>query len=197
MSEFLLQAQAITCTPRDTDLFGGLSLSLGRGEIVEIRGPNGSGKSTLLRILAGLQRPESGSVARDTERIAYIGHDSGLTGILSVVENLRWIAAMSAEKIATKDARESLARFGIASCMHMPVRSLSAGQTRRATLASLLIVDASVWLLDEPLASLDSDGAALLTKVAQEFVANGGAIIYATHVSLAVEIDRVIELAHK
>lgn len=197
MSESLLEAEAIEYTPRGLELFGALSLNVGSGEIIEIRGPNGSGKSTLLRIFAGLQRPHLGSVRRKTEAIAYVGHDSGLTGVLSVAENLRWNAAMSGHKITSDDIRRSLSTFDIFKCMHTPIRSLSAGQTRRATLASLLLVNASVWILDEPLASLDTEGAELLANITSSYVDEGGAVIYATHTSLAVEANEVIGLGQQ
>ena len=194
MPEILLTAENLDASPRGKPLFDGFFLELEAGDIYEVFGPNGSGKSTLLRLLAGLQRPETGTVSRNGAGVAYIGHQAGLTGTMTVAENLRWNAAMTGVRVSNSDLEYAVETLAIDNCLHTQVRELSAGQARRAALASLPLCNAQIWLLDEPLASLDEEGVDLFQQMAHECVADNRAMIYATHLSLPFEQVQTIEL---
>ena len=154
-------------------LFEGLDLALAAGEALQVAGPNGSGKSSLIRLAAGLLRPECGSVEATTSSLA---DDS-----LALDRELSLQAALS---FWGGDVGKGLEVLGLAALRHVPVRLLSSGQRKRATLARVSASAAPLWLLDEPLNGLDSAGADLLRTLLQRHRTGGGAVVAASHLGL-------------
>jgi heme exporter protein A len=161
-----------------------LALALEDGAVLALRGPNGAGKSTLLRALAGLC-PASGTIALDgrpldadarAEAVAYAGHLDAVRPQLTIAEHLRFWAAL-----AGGDADAGLAAFGLAPIADRPVALCSAGQRRRLALSRVALAPRRLWLLDEPTAALDADGAARLDAQLTSHAAQGGIAIVATH----------------
>jgi heme exporter protein A len=194
----LLAASALGCERDGRVLFSALDLELKRGDLVELTGSNGSGKTTLLRILAGLCGDYAGRVDRDGHEagwLHYLGHRAGLSAALSPLENLRWYTSVAGSGDARDEHRlKALARVGLAGYEDTPCHQLSAGQQRRAALARLIAHVAKVWLLDEPLTALDTDGARLVRALLVEHRARGGAAICATHQPLGVDGARSLVL---
>ena len=95
------------------------------------------------------------------------------------------------------EVEAALERVGAAGCADRPVRTLSAGQKRRAALAALSLLAAPLWLLDEPTTNLDSAGQHLVGTLIEEQLARGGSVLAATHQELPVARERVrrLELA--
>jgi len=164
-------------------LFEGLNLTLGAGEILELRGPNGSGKSTLLRILAGLTRQMTGDVrlTRGASEVArhYLGHADAIKPNETAAEQARFWARFFGK--GDDAASQALERMGLASRADVPGRGLSAGQKRRLALARLLIDPRPVWLLDEPVAALDAAGRALAEELIAAHARDGGMTVVAMH----------------
>ena len=184
-------------------MFERLSFALGAGELLALTGRNGSGKTTLLRALALLVRPEAGTVrwqgadvTAEPEtwrgRLAWLGHLEGLKGDLTVCENL--LAAERLRSGATADPDPALVAFDLSALADRPVRTLSAGQRRRTALARVMISQAPLWLLDEPLNALDAPAQAAFRTVLQTHLAAGGLAIAATHADLGVAGARTLEL---
>ncbi len=161
-------------------LFEGLSFELAAGGVLLLRGPNGAGKSTLLMTLAGIVRPDAGSIAgigrTDVHIINYL---SGLKGRLTVNENLRFWGAMNGPN--GPDPAEALDTVGIGRLAELEAGYLSSGQLRRLSLARLLVSPRPIWLLDEPSAALDLDGERLLGRLIDRHREAGGVAIIATH----------------
>lgn len=158
-------------------LFRDVSLTLGAGEAILLRGANGAGKTTLLRILAGLTRPEAGSVSR-AAAMHWFAHREGL----KPAETPRTHLAVWASAWGSGADRETiLTRMGLARPADVPARHLSAGQRRRTALARLLLEDRPVWLLDEPYTALDAEGRGLVDALIAEHRTKGGAVIAAIH----------------
>ena len=174
----------LACTRGGRQLFAGFSLSLGGGRCTEVHGANGSGKSTLLRIAAGLFSDYSGEV--EAAPCHYLGHRSGVSGLLSPLENLRPHARLGGDS-----AREALVRVGLRDQLDVPSSQLSQGQQRRVGLARLLLGDKPLWLLDEPLAGLDADGRGLVRTLVEEHCGGGGAVLCATHQALGCAASEV------
>jgi heme exporter protein A len=151
-------------------LFNDLDFTLGAGEALQVSGPNGSGKSSLIRLAAGLLRPEHGEVERS--RLALADDNLALDPELPLGRALRFWGG------ATARAMEAL---GIDHLAEVPVRLLSSGQTKRATLARVVASGARLWLLDEPLNALDRDGAERLGRIIADHLGSGGAILAASH----------------
>ncbi|MFW6078663.1 MAG: heme ABC exporter ATP-binding protein CcmA, partial [Gemmatimonadota bacterium] len=186
----------------------GVRLRVGVGELVALTGPNGSGKTTLLRIIATALRPTRGGgrvLGRDliTEadavrsQIGLVGHSAGLYGDLTANENLRFVQRMLDRSDPADAVRDALEAVGLAAQAERRVREFSAGMRRRLALARLLLQRAPVWLLDEPFASLDGEGAERVGRLIDEHRrAGGGAVIVATHSPerLGPRVDRVVRL---
>jgi heme exporter protein A len=178
----------------DRHLCHQLSFRAEAGQALRLHGANGAGKTTLIRILAGLSQPESGTVrwndqllheAGDTyhRALAYLGHTNGLKSNLTPIENLSAYAAMMGLSPAVS-IPDALARLGVGEMANRPCGTLSMGQQRRTALARLLLSDAVLWLLDEPLTSLDQAGVKLLADILRDHLGHRGIAIFATHQAL-------------
>lgn len=174
----LLEAHALRFDRRGEPVFDDISLRLDAGRLLLILGPNGSGKTTLLRCLAGVIRPIEGELT-SAERRAFLGHRTGLKAALSCRENLAFIQSFHGPGPYRPD--QALARVGLAGFGLRLASTLSAGQTRRLGLASLLVSERRIWLLDEPYASLDDEGGALVDALIVEHLEGGGTVALSTH----------------
>lgn len=188
-----LSASTLTVERGGRIVFSNLSFSLDSGGSLTVTGPNGAGKSTLLRALAGLLPLAGGTISCTplsggtlAEQAHYIGHADALKGVLTVAENLAFLAAMLDAGYGGTPVETALAEFGLSHAANLPVTYLSAGQKRRATLAKLLVVKRPVWLLDEPSAALDADSQARMAKMMAAHLAQGGIIVAATHAKLGL-----------
>ncbi|HEY7005390.1 MAG TPA: heme ABC exporter ATP-binding protein CcmA [Sphingomicrobium sp.] len=166
----LLRFEQVTLRRGGRLLFEGLDLTLGAGEMLQVTGPNGSGKSSLIRLAAGLLRAEHGTVERDLVALA--------DDKLALDRELPLCAALRFWSGTGDQAMEAL---GIDHLARVPVRLLSSGQAKRATLARVAASRAPLWLLDEPLNALDSDGAERLAALIGRHVGEGGAVVAASH----------------
>ncbi len=192
-----LQAQALACVRGRRTLFEALELTVERGQLLRVDGPNGAGKTSLLRLLAGLTEPAAGQVrwqglpiARQREAFArqllYMGHLPGLKDELSALENLLTDTALLGLEADDGALRAALAHWGLQAQLKLPVRVLSAGQRRRVALARLSLVDAPLWILDEPFNALDSAAVAQLGLTLDRHLARGGLAVITSHQALPV-----------
>jgi len=193
----MLEVINLECIRGGRTLFGGLNLSVPPGAFVQVTGANGSGKTSLLRTICGLLPPESGEVrwqGTDIRKLGedfatsltYLGHRNGIKEELTSLENLRVTCGLSGSKITREQAGEALSRTGLAGKEDLPARFLSEGQRRRAALARLVTSDATLWVLDEVLASLDTAAVGLVNSLLEEHLSNGGIAVVATHQDLNV-----------
>lgn len=185
----VLQANGVSIWRGGRCLFEALDFALEPSQLALLVGPNGAGKTTLLRILAGLAEPTNGIVkfggAQVTRLlpearrgIAYRGHLDGLKKDLSVLENLRFHSAIWGSSIDERDVLRELKLEGAAETR---ARYLSAGQRRRAALATLRVAGARLWILDEPMTNLDAEGRATVVAWVDAHLAGGGSAVIATH----------------
>lgn len=162
----------------DRCLASGLCLTVEPGEAIHLRGANGVGKTTLLETLAGLRRPGSGQLHVGAA-LHWLGHRNALSPALSVAHNLEfWCGINAADPAGLRPALERLAIWPLRA---RAVRSLSAGQKRRAALARLLLQPRPLWLLDEPLDGLDQSGLLCVAALLREHLAQGGAAVITSH----------------
>ena len=185
----LLSAHRLAFSRNDEPVFGPLDFSLGSGETVLVEGDNGSGKTTLLRVLAGMLPSGTGEIlfhgepaSRDSRngRVLWLGHRAGMNEALSARESLGFLAGLYGMR-GGMTAATAMERVGIAAWIDEPVRTLSAGQKKRAGLALLLLLQGDIWLLDEPYANLDRHGIDLVNALIAEHCAGGGGALVTSH----------------
>lgn len=186
----LLSATALCIGRGDRKLLSNVDFAVSAGDVLHLKGRNGAGKSSLIEVLVGLRAPQSGELQRAAPAaLHWIGHRNALNTDLTIDENLRcWCGQQGLD---TQGLASAMDRLGLLKLRHRQVRTLSAGQRRRAALARLLLVPRPLWLLDEPLSSLDTEGVNLLGQLMNEHVAGGGAIVVTSHQSLPGKLPRV------
>ncbi|MBQ9059080.1 MAG: ABC transporter ATP-binding protein [Atopobiaceae bacterium] len=166
------------------------SVELPTSGFVGISGPSGRGKTTLIRIIAGLERPDAGTIEGCPGRISMQFEEDRLLPWLDVCANLTLVGATEA------DARVVLAELGLEDKLHARVSGLSGGQRRRVALARSLLFPAQLYLLDEPTARLDEASAQqVIDLIWQRCSAAEKLVVISSHDSLVLErCNTVIEL---
>jgi heme exporter protein A len=164
---------------------GPLDLELEAGERLAVLGDNGAGKTTLLRMLATLARPAGGELEllgldavrqrdRLRERLGFLGHQPGLTPMLTARENLEFFAGL--HSLARSTAGEALRRVGLEAAGEQRAGELSRGMQQRLGLARATLHGPELLILDEPDASLDVPGRSLLADLVEHRT-----VVLATH----------------
>ncbi|NKL57431.1 heme ABC exporter ATP-binding protein CcmA [Rhizobium leguminosarum] len=201
-----LTAEILAARRGEDLIFVNISFHLAAGEALVLTGKNGSGKSTLLRVVAGLLRPEKGTVIFHDEESPggrhagevshYLGHRNAMKNELTVAENLDfWRAFLgntgSAAALSVEDATDAVGLSGIT---HLPFGYLSAGQQRRIAFAKLLVAHRPVWILDEPTAALDASADRLFADLIEAHLEKGGIVLAATHQPLGLRNSQELKM---
>ncbi len=200
-----LEAHALGCVRGGRTLFQGLSFSLGPGELLEVSGANGSGKTSLLRMLCGLLPPLSGEIRWQgasisslkeeyLKELAYLGHASGVKAELSAAENLRIAGGLAGVSASEEKIGAALERMGLTDSASRPAKTLSQGQQRRLALARLLIGEKTLWVLDEPLAALDSAAVRLVQAALAAHLDEKGMAVLTTHQPLEARAGKTMRI---
>jgi putative ABC transport system ATP-binding protein len=190
----------------------GVSFSVEEGEWIAIMGPSGSGKTTLINILGGLDTPTAGHAIVDgtdvarldegglarfrAEKIGFVFQQFHLVPYLTALENVM-LAQYFHSTTDERDAREALARVGLAGRVeHLPAQ-LSGGEQQRVAVARALINHPKLILADEPTGNLDEANAETVIRLLRELHSEGHTILMVTHAPAIGQLaDRRIELAH-
>lgn len=198
----VLAMQGVAFGWREAPVLRDVDLTLAPGTVAALRGRNGAGKTTLIRLLVGGLEPQQGRITlgdcdATTDRRSYLRRigvatagDRGLYARLDVRANLQLAAALvllPADRACDLIAA-ALDRFALSSLARRRVDRLSTGQRQRVRLAIAFLHEPDVVLLDEPTASLDSDGARLLADALTALTARGASAMWAAPVGPAPEL---------
>lgn len=170
----------------------GIDITIQQGERIALLGANGTGKTTLLRILAGLSRPNAGTISiegldllQDAQAIrrlvGFVAHQPYLYEELTALENLLFFGRMYTVEHAQERAIRLMQRVGLEKRMRERVSTFSRGQVQRLAWARALLHSPHLLLLDEPDTGLDQEGYALIDTLLQEHTARGGTTLFTTH----------------
>lgn len=194
----------LTVTRGERRLFKGLNLELKAGQALALTGANGAGKTSLLRAIAGLLRPDAGSIAfRDgdgnllDERTArgrevhFLGHQDALKTGRTTREELGFQCDwLGHTQHGFDHAAEA---FGLQPLLDLEVRRLSAGQRRRLAMGRLIGSPRALWLLDEPMAPLDVRWREAFADQMRRHLDADGLIVAAVHDPLPIPV-RTLDL---
>jgi ABC-2 type transport system ATP-binding protein len=195
----------------DRPAVDGLELTVRTGEFYALVGPNGAGKTTTLRMIAGLLRPDAGTIRvggidaladpiAAKRIVAWISDEPMIYDKLTPREYLEFVAGLWGvePKLAAARAEELLDWLDLAPHADERCESFSKGMRQKVSLAGALIHDPRVIILDEPLTGLDAGSARQVKTVLRERTRSGGTIIMTTHILEVAErmADRIGVIAH-
>ena len=195
------------------DALRGVSLEVGNGKLTAVMGPSGSGKSTLMHILAGLDKPTTGSVSvsgteittlKDSDltklrrrHIGFVFQFFNLLPMLTAEENILLPLSIAGEKADPEWFAGLIDKVGLGDRLSHRPSELSGGQQQRVAIARALVSRPTVLFADEPTGNLDSaTGSEILTLMRDSVDAYGQTTVMVTHEARAAAIaDRILFLA--
>lgn len=197
----VLETRGLVKTFRGARAVDDLTLRVEKGEIYGFLGPNGAGKTTTLRLLLGLARPDSGSVAvrgvdpliepvRAHERLGFLPETLSLYRPLTGRQTLRFFAQVKG--VSPEQADEVLAQVGLSEAAGKRVGEYSRGMTQRIGLAQALLGEPDILVLDEPTGGLDPLAHRQIKDLLRSLNAKGVTIFFSSHL-----LGEVQELAHR
>lgn len=203
---------------RRHSVLAGFDASFSRGRLVAVEGRSGSGKTTLLHLIAGLERPDAGSLrvagaelgeldreavaAHRRDHVGWVGQEPGLVPFATALENILLALQIHHGRQQRGDephARAWLERLGLSECADRAADRLSAGERQRVAIARSLARRPDIVLLDEPTARLDQESAALVAGLLVSAArVSQAAVVCATHDTLLTQrADDVIRLGEQ
>lgn len=196
-----LTARNLSCIRQDRLIFKNIGFTVNPGEVLWVKGKNGAGKSSLLRMIAGLLKQAKGDILWQGEDVTvnpdgyqgqfrYIAHQDALKTVLTGQENLNFWAGYTGSDAVTLALNE----FELQKIADIPVGIMSAGQRKRTNLARLIACPAPLWVLDEPVSSLDVHYIDLFKNQLTKHVKAGGMALLATHQDLDLDFIQTLDL---
>ena len=185
LTQHNLQINFLELYRNDDRIFSEISFDLSEGQHLLISGANGTGKTSLLRVICGLTIPTGGTIlwnqlatnnidCRYYEHLAYLGHKNALIPELTARENLEYTFEGNRSMNRTSSVLEA---FGLNKYLDQYAEKLSNGQIRKVALSRILLSEKTLWILDEPVANLDTSGTQFLLAEMQAHLGQGGMLI--------------------
>lgn len=196
----MLEIRHLTKYYRNVAAVNGVSFKVERGQVTGYLGPNGSGKSTTVKMIVGLLEPSGGTVLLDgmdirenfdafKRQLGYVPEEAILYSYLSGLEFLQFTGRLRGlpEGQIDRRANDLLSLFSLHPHRHASISAYSKGMKQRVLIASALLHNPDVLILDEPLSGMDVTSAELFKHLLEELAAQGKMILYISHVLEVVE----------
>jgi len=192
---------------RDENLiFENLNLSLGNGQITQIRGKNGSGKTTFLKVILNLLSSKTGEIFWEGQninknifnfynQITYIADHNTSSRKLSVLDNINFWKGLSSSNLSNDETLLLLETFNLKKYLNTETMYLSSGEVKKLELLRLILEQKKIWILDEPYNHLDDSSIEILNQTFVDHTNNDGIILFASHYNPAVNDLEILEFS--
>lgn len=198
----MIKFEDVSKSFNNLQVFRDVSFEIKPHEVVAIQGSSGSGKTTLLRLIAGILKPDSGSVQVDSNRIGFIFQDHRLLPWRTAADNIALVlkaTGINSDK-AGETARLWMDKLGLKGFYDYYPSQLSGGMVQRISIARAFAIEPDIILMDEPFSSLDADLAETLLKELRQILRESQATaVYVTHRRLEVLriANRIFQIADR
>lgn len=191
-----LEVKNITKSFGETNVLKGISFSVESGKALGLLGRNGAGKTTTIRILMDVFHANSGEITLDGKpfeprkvQIGYLPEERGVYPKRKVLEQMIYLAMLRgvSRKTASANAKRWLERLEVSQYQDRLLETLSKGNQQKVQLASTLVCDPEIVILDEPFSGLDPVNSQILQEVVQELIRDGKIVIFSSHQMSYVE----------
>lgn len=192
---------------RDENLiFENLNLSLGNGQITQLRGKNGSGKTTFLKVILNLLSSKTGEIFWEGQninknifnfynQITYIADHNTSSRKLSVLDNINFWKGLSSSNLSNDETLVLLETFNLKKYLNTETMYLSSGEVKKLELLRLILEQKKIWILDEPYNHLDDSSIEILNQTFVDHTNNDGIILFASHYNPAVNNLEILEFS--
>ena len=192
---------------RDENLiFENLNLSLGNGQITQLRGKNGSGKTTFLKVILNLLSSKTGEIFWEGQninknifnfynQITYIADHNTSSRKLSVLDNINFWKGLSSSNLSNDETLVLLETFNLKKYLNAETMYLSSGEVKKLELLRLILEQKKIWILDEPYNHLDDSSIEILNQTFVDHTNNDGIILFASHYNPAVNNLEILEFS--
>ena len=188
----------------DNLIFENLNLSLGDGQITQIRGKNGSGKTTFLKVILNLLKAKTGEIFWEGQnvkknifnfynQITYIADHNTSTRKISVLDNIKFWKGLSSSNLKDDETLSLLETFNLKKYLNTETMYLSSGEVKKLELLRLILEQKKIWILDEPYNHLDDSSIEILNQTFVDHTNNGGIILFASHYKPVVNNLEILE----
>jgi len=192
---------------RDENLiFENLNLSLGNGQIIQLRGKNGSGKTTFLKVIVNLLSSKTGEIFWEGQninknifnfynQITYIADHNTSSRKLSVLDNINFWKGLSSSNLSNDETLLLLETFNLKKYLNTETMYLSSGEVKKLELLRLILEQKKIWILDEPYNHLDDSSIEILNQTFIDHTNNDGIILFASHYNPAINNLEILEFS--
>ena len=188
----MLLANNLSFSRNNVNVFKDINLSIGSGQIKQIKGKNGSGKTTFLKTILNILLPENGEVFWEGKNIkknifnfykeiTLIMDEPSSTKSLTLINNINFWKGFSDSTITDNEVLLLLQAFKLEKYIHTQVMYLSSGEVKKLELLRLIIEQKKIWILDEPYNHLDEGSIEILNQTFVDHTNNNGIILFTSH----------------
>ena len=185
-------------------IFENLNLSLGNGQITQLRGKNGSGKTTFLKVILNLLSSKTGEIFWEGQninknifnfynQITYVADHNTSSRKLSVLDNINFWKGLSSSNLSNDETLVLLETFNLKKYLNAETMYLSSGEVKKLELLRLILEQKKIWILDEPYNHLDDSSIEILNQTFIDHTNNDGIILFASHYNPVFDKLEILE----